>query len=250
MNQKQIEQITLHLFVFCAASFVGIIARKVALNYGMDEFCGFITFIVSTIILMAVYLNLQIGMNQILVPLIDKVLMRFGHHPKEEEAIVAETMEEVHRIETEQKEDLTEETTSEETPSEYEQLRNKALQAKKEMELKKMDTVLSYTRETLAPHMSEEHLNRLCEHIGLFHTSPDIPKIQQPVKVESQIRTIDLMHFGWNIGNQFKKTGIQTATFIKRIFADALKDSEISTLKSKLRMEGKCIIQLKSDLQR
>ena len=242
MKQKQIEQITLHLLVLCAAAFVGITSRIVALNYGMDEFCGFIVFIASTIVLMVVYLNLQIGMNQLLIPLIDKILMRLGHHQKEEED--ADASEEVQPIEAEPTVNLTEETSSE-----YERLRNKALQAKEEMEQKTMDAVLSYTRETFAPHMSEEHLNRLCEHIGLFHASQDLPKIQYPVKVESQVRTIDLMHFGWNIGNQLKKSGIQTATFIKHVFADALKESEISTLKSKLRLEGKCIIQIKNDLR-
>ena len=246
MKQKQIEQITLYLLVLCAAAFIGIISRIVALNYGMDEFGGLVTFVVSTIIIMVIYFHLQISMNQLLIPLIDKILMRFGYYQKEENL---EDSEEVQIIEVTQTEDIVADAEVVNTPSEYEQLRNKALQAKEEKEQKTMNAVLSYTRKTFAPHMSEEHLNLLCEHIELFYASQDIPKIQYPVKVESQIRTIDLMHFGWNIGNQLKKSGIQTATFIKRVFADALKESEISTLKSKLRLEGKCIIQIKSDLR-
>ncbi len=56
------------------------------------------------------------------------------------------------------------------------------------------------------------------------------------------------MQFGWNIGNQFKKTGIETATFVKRVFAERLKESEISTIKRKLRAEGTCIIKIKEKL--
>ena len=56
------------------------------------------------------------------------------------------------------------------------------------------------------------------------------------------------MHFGWNIGNQFKKTGIETATFVKRVFAERLKENEISTIKRKLRAEGACIIKIKEKL--
>lgn len=35
--------------------------------------------------------------------------------------------------------------------------------------------------------------------------------------VDKAIRTIDLMHYAWNIGNLFKKKGIDTATFIKQV---------------------------------
>lgn len=56
------------------------------------------------------------------------------------------------------------------------------------------------------------------------------------------------MHFGWNIGNQFKKSGIETATFIKQVFAKELSDSVVSTIKRKLRVEGTCIIKLKEEL--
>ena len=61
--------------------------------------------------------------------------------------------------------------------------------------------------------------------------------------VDKAIRTIDLMHYAWNIGNLFKKKGIDTATFIKQVFADALVDVEISTILRKLRMEGTCIVR-------
>ena len=42
------------------------------------------------------------------------------------------------------------------------------------------------------------------------------------------------MHFGWNIGKAFGKKRIHTATFIKRVFAYALRDLEISTIERKM----------------
>ncbi len=42
------------------------------------------------------------------------------------------------------------------------------------------------------------------------------------------------MHFGWNIGKAFSKTSLQTATFIKRVLAHILRDSEISTNERKM----------------
>ncbi|MDR2811265.1 MAG: mobilization protein, partial [Tannerellaceae bacterium] len=72
--------------------------------------------------------------------------------------------------------------------------------------------------------------------------------ITPPIIVDSKLRPIDLMHFGWNVGNQFKKSGIEIATFIKHVFAKTLKGYEISTLQRKLRAEGNCIIKNKEEL--
>lgn len=65
------------------------------------------------------------------------------------------------------------------------------------------------------------------------YLSDALPKIE-PIKSDSQLKTIDIMHFGWNIGKAFGKPRLQTATFIKRIFAHTLRDSEISTIERKM----------------
>ena len=92
--------------------------------------------------------------------------------------------------------------------------------------------------------MKEEHLNQLCDNIAIFQCCASIHMRHHSLIVDKAIRTIDLMHYAWNIGNLFKKKGIDTATFIKQVFADALVDVEISTIIRKLRMEGTCIIEL------
>ena len=59
------------------------------------------------------------------------------------------------------------------------------------------------------------------------------------------LKSIDLMHFGWNIGKAFDKKRINTATFIKRVFAHALRDIEVSTIERKMsHTESECRIKL------
>ena len=53
------------------------------------------------------------------------------------------------------------------------------------------------------------------------------------------------MHFGWNIGKAFGKKRIHTATFIKNVFAYALRDIEVSTIERKMsHTESECRIKL------
>lgn len=46
------------------------------------------------------------------------------------------------------------------------------------------------------------------------------------------------MHLSWNIGKAFGKPRLQTATFIKRVFAHSLRDSEISTIERKMSLQN------------
>lgn len=71
-----------------------------------------------------------------------------------------------------------------------------------------------------------------------------LPKVE-PIMVDSQLITIDIMHFGWNIGKAFGKPRLQTATFIKKVFAHTLRDLVISTIERKmLHTESECRIKL------
>ena len=69
------------------------------------------------------------------------------------------------------------------------------------------------------------------------------------VKVDSQLKSIDIMHFGWNIGKAFGKKRIHTATFIKNVFAHALRNLEISTIERKMsHTESECRIKLNGEI--
>lgn len=243
MNTEKLEKQTLTWFVFSANVIVGAMARQMVLHHGLDAFNGYVAFMVCTLMLTAIYINLQELFKKTLSPFFETLFMKFPNYGKKGKV-------EIEDKETTEEESWTKETDTNPPPSmDYAQIRLSAMKAKEQAEQKKLTTVLTYTRESFAPYMKEEDLNILCEYICLFHADKDIPKVVRPVKVDSAIRTIDLMHFGWNIGYQFSKSGIQIATFIKHVFAEALKESEISTLKSKLRLEGKCTIKIDTTLK-
>ena len=166
--------------------------------------------------------------------------MRFPSFQKLEEeavaaevsAIVAEPVEEVA---------ITEATPQ---PTEYEVLRANAI-AKQERESQaELDRVLDYTKQTMVAYMSEAELDRLCGYITEYSLG-DTPCEVSPVSVDSTLKSIDLMHFGWNIGKAFGKKRIHTATFIKNVFAHALRDLEITTIERKMsHTESECRIKL------
>ena len=57
----------------------------------------------------------------------------------------------------------------------------------------------------MVAYMSEEDLNRICAYIVEYSSGDTLQKIS-PVKVDSQLKSIDIMHFGWNIGKAFGKS--------------------------------------------
>ena len=243
MKTEKLEKQTLTGLVFSANVIVGAMARQMVLNHGLDAFNGYVAFGICILMLTVIYVNLQELFKKTLSPFFETLFMKFPNYGKKGKV-------EIEDKETTEEESWTKETDTNPPPSmDYAQIRLSAMKAKEQAEQEKLTTVLTYTRESFAPYMKEEDLNILCEYICLFHADKDIPKVVRTVKVDSAIRTIDLMHFGWNIGYQFSKTGIQIATFIKRVFAEALKESEISTLKSKLRLDGKCTIKIDTILK-
>lgn len=77
MEQKKIEHTTLHLIVFGTIAIIGVLARQTVLHYGWDEFSSYLILVVCSIIMGAIYLNLQMVFRQLLSPTIEKCFMRF-----------------------------------------------------------------------------------------------------------------------------------------------------------------------------
>lgn len=290
MEQKKIEHITLHLIVFGTIAIIGVLARQTVLHYSWDEFSSYLILVVCSIIIGAIYLNLQMVFRQHLSPTIEKCFMRFECYRNKavvievpavnselaESAINSEPIisEPEPEIEIETTSDITEEvstpscselnedvaelpneeatpsiinnTSIEESnqPSEYEILRANAMAEKERASQEKLNKVIAYTKQTLVSYLDEAALNRLCGYVTEYYLSDALPKVE-PIKIDSQLKTIDIMHFGWNIGKAFGKPRLQTATFIKRVFAHILRDSEISTIERKMsHTESECKIKL------
>ena len=288
MEQKKIEQITLHLIVFGTIIIIGVLARQTVLHYGWDEFSSYLILVVCSIVIGAIYLNLQMAFRQLLSPTIERCFTRFEcyrnkavavepsivHQELIESTIDTEPIVSVPEPEIETTSDTTEEISipslsesnedmvelpKEEVPpasisnipievlnqpSEYEISRANAMAEKERASQEKLNKVIAYTKQTLVLYLDETALNRLCGYVTEYYLSDSLFKVE-PIKVDSQLKTIDIMHFGWNIGKAFGKPRLQTATFIKRVFAHTLRDSEISTIERKMsHTESVCKIKL------
>ena len=244
MNKRHTEYIALYLFVFGAILLFGVMARKFVLVNGYDEFSSAVAFFATVIVLSALYISLQMMLNELLLPQMEKFLMRFPAFQKLEKVaiatdvptITAEPMEEIAVVDTTPQ------------PSEYEVLRANAIAEQERALQAKLERVLDYTKQTLVAYMSEEELNRLCGYITEYSLG-DTPHEVSPLTVDSALRSIDLMHFGWNIGKAFGKKRIHTATFIKRVFAHTLRDLEVSTIERKMsHTESECRIKLDEEI--
>ena len=268
MEQKKIEHITLHLMIFGTIIIIGVLARQTALHYGWDEFSSYLILVVCSIVMGAIYFNLQMAFSQILSPAIEKCFMRFECYRNKIVVVekYPEPIEEVVDIEPIAPELLVEVETTSDTPeevstpmpseadegeaklpeedatpsieelnqpSEYEVLRASAMAEKERASQERLDRVITYTKRTLVPYLDEESLHRLCGYVTEYYLSESLPKVE-PIKLSSQLKTIDAMHYGWNIGKAFGKPRLHTATFIKRVFAHTLRDVQISTIERKM----------------
>lgn len=212
MNKRHTEYIALYLFVFGAILLFGVLARKFVLVKGYDEFSATVAFFATVVVLSAFYISFQMTLNELLLPRMEKFLMRFPAFQKLVKVAVV---------------DITPQ------PSEYEFLRANAIAERERASQAKLERVLDYTKQTMVAYMSEAELDRLCGYITEYSLG-DTPREVSPVSVDSALKSIDLMHFGWNIGKAFGKRRINTATFIKNVFAHTLRDIEVSTIECKM----------------
>ena len=249
MNQKSIEHIALYSLVLVGTLVVGVLARQFVLSKGIDDFSSSVVFFATVIVLMAIYASLQTTFNQLLLPHIEVFLLHLPAFQKIKDKNDTISVPEVptskdsnHTHNVIAPASTAEETISE--PSEYEVMRTNSIAKKNRAIQSKLEKVISYTKQTMVAYMSEEDLNRLCAYIVEYSSGDTLQKIS-PVKVDSQLKSIDIMHFGWNIGKAFSKKRIHTATFIKNVFAHTLRDLEISTIERKMsHTESVCCIKL------
>lgn len=242
MNKRQTEYIALYLFVFGAILLFGVLARKSVLVKGYDEFSAAVGFFATVVVLSALYISLQMTLNELLLPRMEKFLMRFPAFQKlEEVAVVAETTAVI-------VEPIKEVADTTPQPTEYEVLRANAIAEQERASQAKLERVLDYTKQTMVAYMGEAELDRLCGYITEYSLG-DTPREVSPVSVDSALKSIDLMHFGWNIGKAFGKKRIHTATFIKNVFAHSLRDIEVSTIERKMsHTESECRIKLDREI--
>ena len=185
MNKRHTEYIALYLFVFGAILLFGVLARKFVLVKGYDEFSAAVGFFATVVVLSALYISLQMTLNELLLPRMEKFLMRFPAFQKLEEvavvakvpAVVVEPIEEVAFAEATPQ------------PTEYEVLRANAIAEQARASQEKLQRILDYTKQTMVAYMSEADLDRLCGYITEYSLG-DTPYEVSPVSVDSTLKAL------------------------------------------------------------
>ena len=99
---------------------------------------------------------------------------------------------------------------------------------------KLVDLIIEYVCETMPPFLSVVSLENLCEEIRKWCENPTYEP--QEIELRERLSTNDLCHFIWNIGERLGRhngyDGECRAKFVKNLFALALSDVEVTSLKN------------------
>lgn len=232
MTPQKTIYITVYLLLLIPTLSIALVTRIFSLKVMMlDGFSSNIIFLITCILCAVLYLIFKTTIDGYILPILCKC--------SKIQLVVAESVtEEVTKPVTKQEANL---------PSYQEHY--DAVAEKKRIEAEEtLQRVLDYTMQTMVIYMSEAELDRLCGYITEYSLG-DTPREVSPVSVDSTLKSIDLMHFGWNIGKAFGKRRIHTATFIKNVFAHALRDIEVSTIERKMsHTESECRIKLDGEI--
>ena len=232
MTPQKTIYITAYLLLLIPTLSIALITRIFSLKVMMlDGFSSNIIFLITCILCAVLYLIFKTSIDGYILPILCKC-------SKIQLAIAKSVTKEATNQEPKQEANL---------PSYQEHY--DAVAEKKRIEAEEtLQRVLDYTMQTMVIYMSEAELDRLCSYITEYSLG-DTPREVSPVSIDSALKSIDLMHFGWNIGKAFGKRRIHTATFIKNVFAHALRDLEISTIERKMsHTESECRIKLDGNI--
>ena len=234
MTPQKTIYITVYLLLLIPTLSIALVTRIFSLKVMMlDGFSGNIIFVITCIICAVLYLIFKTTIDGYILPFLCKC-------SKIQLAVAESVTKEVTKPITKQEANL---------PSYQEHY--DAVAEKKRIEAEEtLQRVLDYAMSELVHDMNESDMMTLCNYIREFQfgTATDIPQITQRIRLTSDIKNIDLYHFGWNIGNQYKKSGLEIAHFLKNVFAEKLYDTEVTTIVRKLRMSGVCRIKIKPEI--
>ena len=234
MTPQKTIYITVYLLLLIPTLSIALVTRIFSLKVMMlDGFSSNIIFLITCILCAVLYLIFKTTIDGYILPFLCKC-------SKIQLAVAESVTKEVTKPETKQEANL---------PSYQEHY--DAVAEKKRIEAEEtLQRVLDYTMSELVHDMNESDMMTLCNYIREFQfgTATDIPQITQRIRLTSDIKIIDHYHFGWNIGNQYKKSGLEIAHFLKNVFAEKLYDTEVTTIVRKLRMSGVCRIKIKPEI--
>lgn len=233
-EDQKFELVIIYMLCGCAGIVIAALARLSALKLGLDVFTANLVFVVFIAIAVSIFLSIQLTIKNLMFPWIKKLLLKTSHFSNKKEKIPP--LVEINTIEQES------------IPS-LDDWRNEQLHNKAEEKERKLKVALRYSKKTFVSYASDEQIDVLCEDIIRYANKSDLNNLK-PVIVKSDLSTLDLLHFGWNIWNHFRISNQHNAAyFLKLVFAIPLKDMEVETIKKHLKDdELKGIIKIQEDL--
>ena len=221
MRTNIVEQIILSLIIIIVTMVISIFIKMQLLKFGFDYLDSFILFVCCILICLVTYLSIY---------LIILNLFRFLNN-KDQYLANVEKPESHERSNTL---DIT-------------YIRNKQNELIQQEQDHKLEIAIDYTINILSPYIDNAGLEKIITLIPLYDKNE---KIESKMKISiSKLSSIDLLHWGWNIGHHFHKRRSETARFLKTIFSEALKDSTLTTIERKLSStDTSSIISLQKDL--
>ena len=235
MTPQKTIYITVYLLLLIPTLSIALVTRIFSLKVMLlDGFSSNIIFLITCILCAVLYLIFKTTIDGYILPFLCK-------YSKIQLAVAESVTKEVTNQDPKQEANL---------PSYQEHY--DAVTEKKRIEAEEtLQRVLDYTMSELVHDMNESDMMTLCNYIREFQfgTAADIAQTTtQRIRFTSDIKIIDLYHFGWNIGTQYKKSGLEIAQFLKNVFAEKLYDTEVTTIVRKLRMTGACRIKIKPEI--
>lgn len=234
MAHKNSMYITVYLLLLIPIFGISLIVRIAVMKlWNFDQFSGNIIFLGTCAFLISLYLAFQNAISACIKPVLDRYLP----HKSNEGSI---------HNEAEVEQNNASEIILPSYKEHYDVATKKKIQENKEV----LQRILEYTISELAGYVNEDDMVKLCNHVHKFQFAKedDLISISEPIKVSRELKVIDINHYGWNIGHQFKKSGNETALFLKKVFAEKCHNIEVSTISRKLRMEGSCKIEIREIL--
>lgn len=253
MKIKYFENIVKYLPVLLACILIGLFGREHFIKKGADEFTVHIIFWIyvglGILIFALIILFLEPVVRLVLKPLSKNVKTDFieneiadenenhnegknnDENDYQNEANPTESIEVIveNSIDTEEVRKID---------------REKELQEYQE----KLQIAINYTKVQFAPYLSDEGIDLLCNAIQAYSKQE---KISSDVSIKIyKLSNLDLYHFGWNIWKHFEVSNqLGIAIFLKSVFADALKDVEVESIKRHLKDdERKGMIKITDNL--
>jgi hypothetical protein len=235
MKNDRIDHIVLYLIIACIILAIAAIARLFALMKGFDGFSLFIIFLIAVAIQVVIYLSIHSALERLMLPVIGKLLAkipffnkmkakRATSHIEGSIAVIPEPTKSIDDIRKEQQ-----------------------YQKAKEQE-ETQNIILEYTRKCFALYVSDEDLEVLLKNVQVYINNLDMKQLK-PIKVK-ELTINDLRHFGWNIWNHLRpRNQMDIAYFLKIVFPDDFKDTEVDSIKRHLRDdEKKGVIKIEKEV--